>query len=70
LADVEYNGSLLKEGINRVTNYMNTLKPETIEKMNLFSAKFGIEGHIVRVNNAMNTVHCNLDLLNEIVMNA
>jgi hypothetical protein len=32
MADVEYNESLLKEGINRVTKYMNTLKSENNEK--------------------------------------
>ena len=29
LADVEYNENLMKEGINRITEYMNTLKAET-----------------------------------------
>ena len=70
LAEVEYNESILKEGINRVTKYMNTLKSVTNEKMNLFSAKFGIEGHNLKVNNAMNAVQCNLDLLIESVINA
>jgi len=32
LADVEYNENLLKEGISRVTEYMNTLRSETNEK--------------------------------------
>ena len=32
LTDAEYNESLLKEGINRVTKYMNTLKSENNEK--------------------------------------
>jgi len=63
LADVEYNGSILKEGIDTVARYMNTLKSETSEKVNLFSANIKIEGHILRVYNVMNTLQHNLDLL-------
>jgi hypothetical protein len=69
-ADVEYNDSLLKEGIDRVTKYMNTLKSETNEKMNLFSAKIEIDGHILRANNAMNTLQCDIDFLIDSVINA
>lgn len=69
LVDVEYNESLLKEGINRVTKYMNTLKSETNEK-NLFSAKIVKEGHILRVNNTLNTLQHDLDLLIGSVINA
>jgi hypothetical protein len=32
--DVECNGSILKEGMNRVARYVNTVKSETSEKMN------------------------------------
>lgn len=70
LADVEYNENLLKEGISKVTKYMNTLRTETNEKMNLFNAKIEIEGHISRVNNAMNALQRNLDLLIDSVINA
>ena len=63
LADIEYNENLMKEGINRITKYMNSLKSETNEKMSLFSAKIEVEGHILRVNNAMLTLQRNLDLL-------
>jgi hypothetical protein len=70
LADVEYNENLLKEGVSKVTEYKNTLKLETKEKMNLFSAKIEIEGHIVGVNSAMSTLQRNLDLLIDSVINA
>jgi len=63
LADVEYNGSILKEGIDTFAGYMNTLKLETTEKVNLFSANIEIEGHILRVNSVMSTLQHNLDLL-------
>jgi hypothetical protein len=69
LVGVEYNESLLKEGINRVTKYMNTFKSEINEK-NLFSAKIVKEGHILRVNNALNTLQHDLDLLIGSVINA
>ena len=49
---------------------MNTLKSQTNEKINLFSAKIEIERHILRVNNATNTLQRNLDLLIESVINA
>jgi hypothetical protein len=49
---------------------MNTLRSEINEKMNLFSAKIEIEGHILRVNNAINTLQRNLDLLMDSVINA
>jgi hypothetical protein len=70
LADVEYNEHLLKEGISRVTKYMNTLRAETNEKVNLFNAKIEIEGHILRVNNAMTALQRSLDLLIDNVINA
>jgi len=38
--------------------------------MNLFSAKTEIEGHILRVNNAINTLQRNFDLLIDNVINA
>jgi len=41
-----------------------------MKKMNLFSAKIQIEGHILRVNNAMSTLQRNLDLLIDSVVNA
>ena len=70
LTDVEYNENLLKEGINRITKYMNNLKAETNEKMSLFSAKIEVEGHILRVSNAMQTLQRNLDLLTDSVVHA
>ena len=42
--------------MSRITENMNTLKLETNEKMDLFSAKIETEGHILRVNNAMSAL--------------
>jgi hypothetical protein len=44
LIDVEYNEGLLKGGINKVDQYMNTLKAETNEKLNIFGAKIEVKG--------------------------
>jgi len=41
-----------------------------MKKINLFSAKIEIEGHILRVNNAMSTLQRNLDLFIDSVINA
>jgi archaellum component FlaC len=70
LTDVEYNEKLLKEGINKVTAYMNTLKSETEQKMDLFSAKIEVEGHIMSVNSAMGNLQRKIDLLMNSVVNA
>jgi hypothetical protein len=60
----------MKEGISKITKYMNSLQSETNEKMSLFSAKIEVEGHILRVNNAMLTLQRNLDLLIDSVIHA
>ena len=70
LAYAEYNENLMKEGIYRITKYMNTLKVETNEKMSLFSAKIEVEGYILRVNNAMYTLQRNHDLLIDSIVHA
>jgi hypothetical protein len=69
LADVEYNENLLKEGMGKVIKYMDTLRLETNEKMNLVSTKIEVERHILRVNNAINALQRKLDILIDSVMN-
>jgi hypothetical protein len=61
---------IVREGINKVTDYLNTLKSETEVKMNLFSAKVEVEGHILSVNNAVSSLQCKLDFLMNRVVNA
>jgi hypothetical protein len=70
LADVKYNQKLLKEGINKVSSYMNTLKSETTDNMNVVSANVEIEGHVLRVNNAINSLLRKLGLLTDSAVNA
>jgi hypothetical protein len=67
---MEYNEELMKEGINKVTNLMNTIKYETESTLNIFSAKVEVEGHMLRVNTAMNKLQRKLDLLIDSVVNA
>jgi hypothetical protein len=70
LSDVEYNEELLKQGMSKVTKYIETLKSEEEAKINLVSAKVEVEGHILRVNGAVSTLQRKLDLLVNSVMNA
>jgi hypothetical protein len=70
LMDVEYNENLLKEGISKVTEYMNTLRSETSANINLVSTKIEVEGHILRVTSAMNNLQRNRDLLISSVVHA
>jgi hypothetical protein len=70
LTDVEYKERLIKEGIQKITNYTDLLKAETREKMDIFGAKIEIEGHMLRVNNAINTLQRKSDMLISNVVNA
>jgi hypothetical protein len=70
LAEVDYNEKLLKQGIGKVTDYMNALKSESDANLNLVSAKIEVDGHILRVNGAISTLQRKLDLIMSSVMNA
>jgi hypothetical protein len=63
LSDLEYNERLLQEGIRIITGHMDALKTETQKIADIFGAKVEVEGHILRVNNAMSTLQRKLDLL-------
>lgn len=70
LSDVAYNENLLREGMNKVSKYVESLKANTDENLNLVSTKVEVEGHILRVNLAMNAMQRKLDLLINSVTNA
>ena len=70
LVDMSYNENLLKEGVDKVRKYMGILKSETDAHINLVSTKIEVEGHIMRVTNAMNALQRNLDLLIDSVIHA
>jgi hypothetical protein len=52
-----------REGISKFTEYMTTLRTDSEAKMNLFNAKIEVEGHILRVNNAILALQRKLDIL-------
>jgi len=70
LIDMAHNEDILKEGVRKVTDYMNTLKSETNANLNLISTKIEVEGHISKVSRAMNALQRDLDLLIDSVINA
>jgi hypothetical protein len=49
---------------------MDTLRSETTTSLNLVSAKIEVEGHLLKVTNALNAVQRNLDLLIDSVVHA
>jgi hypothetical protein len=50
--------------------YINALKPQNGEKMNLISTKIETGGHILKPNDAINIPQHNLHLLTDSVVNA
>jgi hypothetical protein len=70
LSDLEYNERLLQEGIRNITGHKDALKTETQIIADIFGAKDEVEGHVLRVNNAMGTLHRKLDLLIDSAGNA
>jgi hypothetical protein len=70
LVDVEYNENLMREGMKKVTEYVSILKSETSSNLNLISARIEIEGHIMKVTTAINTLRRDLDLLIDSVIHA
>lgn len=70
LADVEQNDKLVKQGLTDIQTYLNALTSETAGKLTMFEAKFMIEKHITRVNNALELLQRNVDLLLDSVLHA
>jgi hypothetical protein len=70
LSDMEYNDNLVKKGLTKLQTYMEKFTSETEVKLDLISFKINVEGHIARVNNALNAMQRNLDLIIESILNA
>jgi hypothetical protein len=70
LADVEHDDELVKQGLVAIQTYLDSLSSETAGKLTMFEAKFIIEKHITRVNNALILLQRNLDLLLDSVLHA
>jgi hypothetical protein len=70
LANVEHNDKLVKQGLVEIQTYLDSLASETAGKLTMFEAKFMIEKHITRVNNALILLQRNVDLLLNSVLHA
>jgi len=70
LVDVAHNEEILKEGVRKVTDYMNVLKSETNANLNLVSAKIEVESHLAKVSRAMHALQRDLDILIDSVTHA
>ena len=70
LSDVEYNEKLIRGEMVKVSDYLSNLKADTDTKLNLVNTKVEVEGHILKVNLAMNAIQRKLDLLINSVINA
>jgi hypothetical protein len=50
------NGRSIRQGMEKLKGYMQSLETESRKKVNTFNAKLQSESRILRVNNAMDTV--------------
>jgi hypothetical protein len=67
---VEYNNQVIKEGVNKVKNYIEEFSTDMKPQLNLLDIKIQVEGHIAHTNHAMEAIHRNLNLIIESVLNA
>jgi hypothetical protein len=67
---MEYNNQVIQEGLSKVRDYIEKFSTDTETKLNLLDVKITVEGHIARVNHAMEAIHRNLNLMIESVLNA
>jgi Fic family protein len=70
LTDIEFNEKSITEGNMDLQDYKQELEGESRKKRDTFNAKVEIEGHILRVNNAMNAIQSNVDMLINSIVNA
>ena len=70
LSDMVYNNNIIKDGLIKLKGYMERFATDTKTKLDLLDIKIRVEGHIARVNHAMDAIQRNLDLIIESVLNA
>jgi hypothetical protein len=70
ISDMEYNNQVIQEGLSKAKCYIKKFSTDTETKLNLLDVKITVEGHIARVNHAMEAIHRNLNLMTETVLNA
>jgi hypothetical protein len=70
LTDIAFNEQSIKEGMTKNKDYLQNLEKEPRKIFDAFNAKVEIEGHILRVSNAMNVIQGNFDMHINSILNA
>lgn len=70
LADVAYNGKLVRDGLADIQTYLAHYPQRQLEKLSISQEKFLIEKHITQVSNALTLLQMNVDLLLDSVLHA
>jgi hypothetical protein len=69
ISDMEYNNQVIRNGLINLKSYMEKFTSNTELQMNILHIKITAEGHIARVNDALNAMQRNLYLIIESVIN-
>jgi hypothetical protein len=70
VSDLEYNSNVIKSGLIKLKDYMESVASNSESRLNILDVKITVEGYIAKVNNALDAMQRNLDLMIESVMNA
>jgi hypothetical protein len=61
LSYIEYNEEKVKKGLLQIKNYIHSVVSNTRCTTDILTAKVTVEGHIARVNEALNVLQRNID---------
>jgi hypothetical protein len=67
MSDIEYNNRVIKEGVNKLKDYIEMFTTDTKTQLDLLDVKITVEGHIAHVNHAMEAIQRNLNLIIECI---
>ena len=70
VADMTYNSKLVSEGLIKLKDAVNEIKKDQASNFQYWNEKMTMEGHIVRIGDAIMYIHRNLDILMSSIMNA
>jgi hypothetical protein len=70
LSDIEYNKEKVKNCLLQIKNYIDSVVSNTRRTTDILSAKVTVEGHIARVNEALNVLQRNSDIQIDSIVNA
>jgi uncharacterized protein YicC (UPF0701 family) len=65
ISDMEYNNDAIKHGVEKLKAYMEKFASESERHLDILDIKITVEGHIARVNHALDAILRNLDLTTE-----